>query len=139
MKAAAERYIRFFSELSPAELDSFGRVFAADACFKDPFNDVRGLDAIRKVFAHMYATTRHSRFLIRHHALDGHTLFICWDYHFDTLQGKPWHIPGTSVVQFGADGKALEHVDYWDPAEHLYSRITGLGTLMRWLRKRLAA
>ena len=134
-----KRYLQTFTTLQADGLERLAGIFAADARFKDPFNDVRGLAAITRVFAHMFATTQHSRFMIVDHALAGDVLFIRWDYHFQTLKGAAWEIPGTSVVRFNAAGLAVEHVDYWDPAEHIYSKLPVLGWLMRWLRGKLAA
>ena len=134
-----KRYLLTFTTLQSDDLDSLAGIFAADARFKDPFNDVRGLAAITRVFAHMFATTQHSRFMIVDHALVGDVLFIRWDYHFQTLKGERWEIPGTSVVRFNDAGLAVEHVDYWDPAEHIYSKLPVLRWVMRWLRGKLAA
>lgn len=133
------RYLDTFSTLQADGLDRLADIFAPDARFKDPFNDVRGLEAITQIFAHMYATTRDSRFVIREQALQGDTLFIRWDYQFQTLKGAAWEIPGVSVVRFNLAALAVEHVDYWDPAEHIYSKLPLLGGLMRWLRGKLAA
>lgn len=135
----SERYIHFFSELTPESLSQLDTVFTADARFKDPFNDVRGIDAIRQVFRHMYATTQDSRFVVTANAEQGETLFLRWDYHFKTLKGQAWMIPGTSVVRFNAEGMAVEHVDFWDPAENLYEKISLLGWLMRLIKGRLSS
>jgi len=99
------RYLHTFTTLQADGLDELTAVFAADARFKDPFNDVRGVAAITRIFTHMFATTQHSRFVIVDHALTGDTLFIRWDYHFQTLKGESWEIPGTSVVRFNACGR----------------------------------
>lgn len=133
-----ERYLQTFTSLQADSLGQLATVFAPNARFKDPFNDVRGLAAITRIFAHMFATTRDSRFVVLESAVQGETLFIRWDYHFRTLKGEAWQIPGTSVVHFNAAGLALEHVDYWDPAEQVYSKLPVLGWLMRWLRGKLA-
>lgn len=135
----AQTYIRFFSELTPDSLERLDQVFAAEARFKDPFNDVRGTAAIRRVFEHMYATTRDSRFEVTAHAQQGERLFLRWDYHFTTPKGQAWNIPGTSVVVFNRDGLATEHVDYWDPAEHIYQKVPLLGWLMRKIRSKLSS
>jgi Uncharacterized conserved protein (DUF2358). len=133
------RYLQTFTTLQADGLEQLAGIFAADARFKDPFNDVRGVVSITRVFAHMFATTQHSRFTIVDHALTEKTLFIRWDYRFQTLKGERWEIPGTSVVHFNDEGLAVEHVDYWDPAEHVYSKLPVLGWVMRWLRGRLMA
>ena len=41
-----ERVVRFYETLSPESLARIGEVYAAEARFKDPFNDVVGLAAI---------------------------------------------------------------------------------------------
>lgn len=133
------RYLDTFANLQADGLERLASIFAPDARFKDPFNDVRGVDAITRIFAHMYATTREPQFVIREHALHGDRLFIRWDYHFQTLKGVAWEIPGVSVVRFNLAGLAVEHVDYWDPAEHIYSKLPLLGWLMRWLLGKLSA
>lgn len=135
-----ERYLQTFIALQPDGLGALDSIFAPDARFKDPFNDVRGIMAIRSVFAHMYAHTHGSHFVVREWAVQGQTLFVLWDYHFQTRQGgKPWRIEGTSVVRFNAEGLAIEHIDYWDVAEQLYAKVPVLGWLMQWLRGRLQA
>jgi hypothetical protein len=46
---------------------------------------------------------------------------------------------GVSHLRFAADGKVNYHRDYWDTGEELYMKLPGLGTLMRGLRRVLAA
>lgn len=139
MNPHIERYLQAFTTLQPNGLAVLAEVFAPDARFKDPFNDVHGVAAITRVFRHMYVTTRDSRFVVQEWATSGETLFIRWDYHFETLKGEPWQIVGTSVVRFNAEGLAVEHVDYWDTAEQLYSKLPVIGWLMRWLRGKMTA
>jgi len=50
--SALEAYCEFFAGLRPADLERLQAVFTEDARFRDPFNDVRGRDAIRAVFEH---------------------------------------------------------------------------------------
>ena len=37
--------VRFFETLTPQSLERFPEFYTADAWFKDPFNEVRGVDA----------------------------------------------------------------------------------------------
>jgi len=134
-----QAYIDFFSTLTPASLAQLDKLFSADAHFKDPFNDVHGLAAIRQVFEHMFATTQHSRFVVQQQASQDAVLFLQWDYHFETAKGKPWCITGTSLVRFDQQGLAVEHTDYWDPAEAIYSKIPVLKWLIAALNRRLSA
>ena len=50
------RIVALFEQLSPEGLSKIGEVYTAGARFNDPFNEVEGVSAIRRVFEHMYAT-----------------------------------------------------------------------------------
>lgn len=131
-------YVSYFENLTPSSLDALDKVFVENARFKDPFNDVNGIVAIKKIFQHMYATTQDSRFVVNDHAVSDNVLYLHWDYSFKTKSGKPWLIKGMSRVVFEND-KAVEHVDYWDPAEGVYEKLPVLGGLMRFLKSKLSA
>ena len=46
---------------------------------------------------------------------------------------------GVAHLKCEADGKVCYHRDYWDAAEELYMKLPAIGTLMRGLRRMLAA
>ena len=54
MQAALRRLIVFYETLTPGAVSGILDVYAADAVFKDPFNEIRGHAAIIKVFEHMF-------------------------------------------------------------------------------------
>jgi len=128
----------FFETLTPASLDQFGDFYADTAWFKDPFNEVRGLPAIRRIFAHMFAQLTAPRFVVHEKVGAGETAFITWTFHFQRGE-QAMTIRGATHLRFDAAGKVTEHRDYWDAAEELYEKLPLLGTLMRLLRRRLAA
>ena len=61
---AVTRFIAFFENLSPADLGGLGQVYAPEARFKDPFNEVRGVPAIQAIFAHMFGALDQPRFVV---------------------------------------------------------------------------
>jgi hypothetical protein len=44
---ALARVVAFYESISPSDIAGLGELYAADACFKDPFNEVRGVPALR--------------------------------------------------------------------------------------------
>jgi steroid delta-isomerase len=134
----AENYIKFFETLTPESLENLDEIFAKNARFKDPFNDVCGIKSIQKIFQHMFATTQNSRFAVSDHASADNRLYLHWEYTFNTPQGKPWKIIGMSRVVFDDNDNVAEHIDYWDPAEGIYEKIPVLGGVMRLLKRKLS-
>ena len=133
-----ERFIHFFTHLKAENLHQINDVFTSDARFKDPFNDVDGVDAIHTVFKHMFATTQQPKFIVNHYASNQQKLFIQWQFTFLKEQ-KHWSIDGSSMVTFNDQDKVQEHIDYWDPAEQIYSKIGLLKPMMNFLKSRLTA
>lgn len=82
MLAAVARLVQLYEQLTPQHLDSLHLCYAAQAHFKDPFNDVRGVASIRQVFAHMFDTLDAPRFAVTEQLVQGQQAFLAWEFHF---------------------------------------------------------
>ncbi|MCU0941814.1 MAG: nuclear transport factor 2 family protein [Hydrogenophaga sp.] len=138
-RTTVDRIVDFFETLSPERLARLDAVYADDARFKDPFNEVRGVPAIRRVFEHMYVSLHEPRFVVTQRVVDGAQCFLVWEFRFrmrrfDTRTEQV--IRGGSHLLLAADGRIAEHRDYWDAAEELYEKLPLIGGLMRWLKAR---
>jgi len=136
----ARAYAAAFEALRPETLADLGRFFAADARFRDPFNDVTGPTRILAVFDHMFRTLDDPRFVILDLAVSDGAAFLKWRMTFRP-KGNPetWTIDGMSDVSFAPDGRVSAHIDHWDAAGQLYEKIAGLGWLLRQVRRRVSA
>lgn len=131
--------IRFYHDLSSESVARFPEFYADDAWFKDPFNEVRGPQAIGRIFAAMFEQLHEPAFVVRDAIAQGDQAFLTWEFRFrfrrfDTR--TPQTIRGATHLRFAADGRIAMHRDYWDAAEELYEKLPALGALMRWLRRR---
>ena len=134
-RAAVERVAALFERLTPADVEALGRHYTEDAWFKDPFNEVRGLPAVQRIFRHMFEALEAPRFVVTSRIAGAGECFLAWDFHFG-LRGRALTIRGASHLRFAADGRVAWHRDYWDAAEELYEKLPVLGVLMRWLKRR---
>ena len=133
--------VDFFESLTEDSLAGLGSVYAADAAFKDPFNEVRGLEAIGAIFRHMYAQVDAPRFVVKSRMMAGDDAFLTWDFLFrmKRFSRAEQCIRGATHLRFDAVGLIAEHRDYWDAAEELYEKLPLLGGLMRILKRAAAA
>ena len=63
-RAATERICQFFETLAPQSLAQIGARYTPEARFKDPFNEVQGHAAIRRIFEHMFTSLHEPRFVV---------------------------------------------------------------------------
>lgn len=138
MSAGLERLVRFYETLTPQSLPAIAEVYAPHARFKDPFNDVAGLDAIAAIFRHMFEQVGEPRFEVTASIAQGRRAALEWVFHFH-LRGRHFEVRGASVIDFDDDERVIMHRDYWDTGEELYARLPGVGVLIRFLRRRMSA
>ena len=133
------RLVAYFEGLSPQSMAQLGQHYAAQARFKDPFNDVTGLPEIARIFEHMFVALIGPRFVVTQQVCQGAQCFLTWEFRFQFRgyhKGEEQVILGASHLVFDAQGLVTLHRDYWDAAEELYEKLPLVGSLMRWLKRR---
>ena len=127
-------YVKLFEEMTPQSVYLLDNYFTPDAVFQDPFNDVQGSEAIKRIFQHMYESCEQPRFVVHSSALSGDMAWIHWDFSFSFRQ-RPMNIAGASMVRFNENGLVTEHIDYWDAASQVYEKLPLIGWLVRRLHR----
>jgi hypothetical protein len=139
MSPHVSRLVAFFENLTPASVAEMALFYDPQARFKDPFNDVTGLPAIRHIFTHMFVALDSPRFVVTEQIAQGHQCFLTWEFRFAFRNFKKRQeqvILGSTHLVFSDEGQVTLHRDYWDAAQELYEKLPIVGSLMRWLRRR---
>jgi steroid delta-isomerase len=134
--------IELYENLTPERVKELESFYAEDAYFKDPFNEVRGLDAIGRIFRHMFRQVSDPRFIITERIVADNGAVLVWEFRFRMRQwrvSRVQSVRGVTHLRFDTRGCVTYHRDYWDAAEELYSKLPLLGGLMRTLQKSLRA
>lgn len=130
---AIEVYGSFFSSLTSDFSDEmFTQIFADNAYFRDPFQEVVGVESILTIFRHMYATLETPRFIVLDTIGNEHQGYLRWKFFYNET-----YFEGVSHVLFNTEGKVTSHIDYWDAGSNVYEKIPLLGTILRFIKKRL--
>jgi ketosteroid isomerase-like protein len=139
MVNTGKAYLAFFASMRRESLDELEMLTAPLVRFRDPFHDVIGRPAMRRIFEKMFDEMVHPRFHILHHASDGDTWFALWQFKGHChRQATPLVVEGTTVFQLDSAGLVCDHTDYWDAGSQLYERIPLLAPIIRFARKRIA-
>lgn len=133
-----QQLVLFFEQLQPQDVSRLSALYAPEARFKDPFNDVRGVPEIERIFTHMFEALDTPHFIVTERIVQGQQCFLAWDFRFrfKRFDTHTWQtIQGGTHVVFNAQGLVTLHRDYWDAAEELYEKLPVLGSLMRYLKR----
>jgi steroid delta-isomerase len=128
--------VTMFEHMKPDDVGRLHLYYDRQAFFKDPFNEVRGLPAIQAVYQHMFDGLEAPRFKVLDALVDGDQCFLTWDFTF-AVRGRPQSVHGSSHLRLSPTGRIQYHRDYWDAAAELYEKLPLLGTVLRWLRRKI--
>jgi hypothetical protein len=131
--------IKRFEGLSLDTVDYLIDLYSTDAIFKDPFNEVTGQQGIKKIFVHMFEQVDQPKFIVLAEISNSYQVFLTWEFRFrfkneshqQVIRGCSWLTISHNLI--------TEHRDYWDAAEELYEKLPLIGSLMRFLKKKLRA
>ena len=90
------------------------------------------------MFDDLFQRTSNPRFRVIGYATSGDRCFMRWCLEFGSGR-RDWRLDGMSEVRFDNSGRVIEHFDHWDAAGQLYERLPIIGTVLRTIRRRLAA
>ena len=141
MSERLDHLICYFESITAAAVSQLRDFYAADAYFKDPFNEVYKVQQIEQIFAHMFGPLSEPRFIVHTRIEQGDEAFLTWDFRLRIKKYKPeveQFIRGGSHLRFDAQNKVCYHRDYWDAAEELYEKLPLIGGLMRLMKRRMA-
>jgi len=140
LEQAARTYGIYFETLRPDNVERLHDLAAPDIRFVDPFNDVRGVDQVVRILRRMFEDATEVSFRMLDRTCQGDRCFLRWEFCCRPrrlAKGGAWRIEGVSMVRFDAEGRVVEHIDYWDAAEQFYGRLPVIGTLLRGISRRL--
>lgn len=133
-----DKVLAWYENLTEASLKKMDSFYAHDSFFKDPFNEVQGIDKIKHIFDDMFKNLKNPRFIFVDKIQEGRQAFTTWDFVF-IANGKSYKIHGSSHLKLNDEGKVIYHRDYWDVGEELLLKLPILKGLYGMLRKKLGS
>ncbi|MEE1947956.1 nuclear transport factor 2 family protein [Pseudomonas alcaligenes] len=134
------RFATEFAALDAGNLARLGELYSDDVLFRDPLHEVRGLPALQRYFAEMYANVGRLDFDFHgfDQVCDGEG-YLRWTMHFRHPRlrgGAPISVDGCSHLLWR--DKVYQHRDYFDAGAMLYEHLPLMGGVIAWLKRRLA-
>jgi steroid delta-isomerase len=128
-----QRIVKWYENLSPITLSSIDTIYDDEVFFKDPFNEIVGIENLKSVFEKMFEQLPMAKFYILDVVEEEDVAFMNWQMSFKAF-GKDQIIHGVSHLKFFGN-KLNYHRDYWDSSEELFEKIPVVGPVFNLTRK----
>lgn len=135
--ALVERFKVFYRDIKKIPLSEIDEVYADNVLFKDPVQEVRGIEQLHACMMALCADVHSGRFEYLDQMVSENCAYIKWNMHFKhpKLGGKTLTVRGMSQIQFNE--RIYYHEDVYDLGQMLYEHVPLVGSLIRGLKKRL--
>lgn len=137
-------YASFFETINiNTKIEEYEKVFDKDAKFKDPFNEVVGIEKIYNIFQDMYEKLDNPKFKIKEIIEQKNIAYLKWEFIFSFKNSKKIEsFEGVSRIEFkqneeGWNKKVVSHIDYWDSSENLYEKIPILSFFIKLIKRKI--
>ena len=140
MSEYLKRFAERFCEIDAQHLDVLRELYSDDIQFRDPLHQIDDLAALRDYFAQLYAHVHEVRFDFHGYDQVSDGLgYLRWTLHYRHPHlngGKPVQVRGCSHLMWR--DKVYLHHDYFDAGALLYEHLPVMGSVIGWLKRRLA-
>lgn len=140
MPSFLQSFAERFAALDAASLHRLDELYSRGVSFQDPLHRVEGLGELRRYFASLYANVQELRYDF--HGFDevapGHG-YLRWTLHYRHPRlggGRLIALEGCSHLRWGE--RVEFHRDYFDAGALLYEHLPVMGSVIGWLKRRLA-
>jgi len=128
----------FYLERSPASLERLDRLYTQDIEFRDPLHAIHGILAFKSYLKGVYAGPTDIRFEYLDEHCDEHWASITWvaTYRHGALGGgRTLTLRGTTQIRF--TDRIFYQEDFFDVGAMVYQHLPVLGTVVRYINRRI--
>lgn len=135
----AINYAAFFETIKEeTPLDEYKKYLACDVIFKDPFNNIIGVENIYSVFQRMHRQLDNPKFKIKEVMQQNKTAYLLWDFTFSFKGSKEkQYFEGVTRLEINEEKKIVSHIDYWDAAHNIYEKLPILSSMIKIVKKKI--
>ena len=113
-------------------------LYAADVHFEDPTQKRSGIDAFIKAQQDLVVRCDDVFLEAGAAVINGDKGFVEWRMGLK-IKGIEFVYPGVTRLHFGADGRIVDHRDYFDFVGPTFEPVPVIGGFVRWLYRRFVA
>ena len=132
-----KKLIEWYENLNEGCLDEINYFYDDKVFFKDPFNEIDGIENLNKFFVHMFKNLDNPRFVFIDIFENNESVFLTWNF-FVKIKGNELQINGVSHLKCNKSDKIVYHRDYWDVGEEVLLKIPFIKLLYGLFRKKMA-
>jgi esterase/lipase superfamily enzyme len=134
-----EKLKTFYLSITNMPLDNIDTLYDKDVIFIDPVHEIRGITEVHRYMTELCKELSTGRFEYLDEVISDNKAYLKWNMHFSHPKLGSKKITVRGVTQLHFNERIYYHEDVYDMGEMLYQHVPVVGSIISWLKHRLAA
>jgi len=135
---AVEKFKAYFTLMKLGDNSGLDEIYADDVTFIDPIHKISGLENLKSYFKKLDSNLIEGSFQFTDEISSDNKVYLQWEMTVKLNQPKKI-IKTSGISVLIVDQKIIQQRDYFDAGELFYENIPVLGSIIRFLKKKIAS
>jgi len=134
---AVRKFKMYFTELKFDEVHALDEIYSDQVIFIDPIHQVDGIENLKAYFKKLNDNLVEGSFRFTDEAIVDNTAYLQWEMDLKLKRPKKI-VKATGISVLTVEQKVIRHRDFFDAGELFYENVPVLGSVIRFLKKKIA-
>jgi limonene-1,2-epoxide hydrolase len=132
-----EKFKTYFSQMDLGNSVLLSEIYADNILFIDPIHRVSGIENLKTYFKKLDSNLIEGSFEFTAESIIGHTAYLQWEMNLK-LKKPNTNVKASGISVLTLDQKVIVQRDYFDAGAVFYENVPVLGTVIRFLKRKIA-
>jgi len=135
--AVIQKFKAYFTNMQVGDTSRLEEIYADQVIFIDPIHQIRGIENLKKYFAKLNENLLEGSFQFTDEAISENTVYLHWEMKVKLKRPKQT-VKASGISVLMVEEKIISQRDYFDAGELFYENIPVLGSIIRFLKRKIA-
>lgn len=132
------KFKMYFTELKLEEVHALDEIYSDQVIFIDPIHRIEGIENLKSYFKKLNENLVEGSFRFTEEAIVGNTAYLQWEMNLKLKRPKK-NVTATGISVLTVEQKVIKHRDLFDAGELFYENVPVLGSVIRFLKRKIAS
>ncbi len=133
-----EKFKAYFTRLKLDDDAELNEIYSNNVLFIDPLHSINGLKNLKEYFKKLDSNLLEGSFQFTDESFTDNTVYLQWEMNLKLKRPKK-NVKASGISVLTVEHKIIKHRDYFDAGELFYENIPVLGSIILFLKKKIAS
>jgi hypothetical protein len=136
-EVVVKKFRNYFAQMDFNNNFVLNEIYSDNVVFIDPIHEINGIDNLSKYFNKLNDNLIEGSFLFTDESISGNKAYLSWEMNLK-LKKPNKNVKASGISVLTIEEKIIKQRDYFDAGELFYENIPILGSLILFLKKKIA-